>query len=492
MTTRPTRRRRRLPLELPLAASERRLDAEEWFVVDVEGLAASIRHLLGERARFVTAFLSGEPEASIVVVLARRGSLIALRALLDARRPLPALAAITPAAAWPEREMHDRGAVRSGSAVAPRRWPDASQITRHVEGAETFVIPYGPIRSGIFESIQFMIETGGEDVLSLETRPAFKHRALERRFEGLSLAHGVILAERVAGIASVAHAIAFAQAVERALKVSVPRRAELWRTIHAELERVANHLDVAAKLAEDAALSVGQARMQILKEDMLRLRADLCGSRYGRGLIVPGGIAAESRIAHADLGTRIAEFERELRRDRTLLIGTTSFTDRLFGSGHLDRETVERFAGVGPVARASDVPVDARFERPYAGYGWLGFRVVTRQGGDAMARLDVRFGEIRQSLHLIRQALDRLVRSDETFRGELPRGSGSAFGWSEAPQGELVYWVEVTDDRIAQCRIASPSARNWPLFSESFRGDVLTDFGFIEHSFGLTPAGADR
>jgi formate hydrogenlyase subunit 5 len=482
MTTRPVRVRQ--PLVLPLAANERRRDGEEWFIVDIDGLAATTRHLLEQRARFVTAFVTGEPELSAVVVLARRGSLVALRAPLEGRQSFPALASITPAAAWPER------AIRDGD--APLHRPDADRITRHVHGSDTFVIPYGPVRSGIFESIQFMIETGGEDVLSLETRPAFKHRALEHRFHGLSLEHGVALAERVAGIASVAHATAFAQAVERALEIVVPRRAELWRTIHAELERVANHLDVAAKLAEDCALSVGQARMQILKEDVLRLRAALCGSRYGRGLIVAGGITAESLIAHDELAERIERLDRELRRDRTLLLETTSFTDRLIGSGRLDRATLESFGGVGPIARASDVPVDARFERPYAGYRVLGFRMVTRQSGDAMARLSVRFGEIRQSLHLIRQALDRLARSDDVLRRELPNGSGNAFGWSEAPQGELVYWVEVAHGRIAHCRIASPSARNWPLFTESFRGDVLTDFGFIEHSFGLTPAGADR
>ena len=58
--------------------------------------------------------------------------------------------------------------------------------------------------------------------------------------------------------------------------------------------------------------------------------------------------------------------------------------------------------------------------------------------------------------------------------------------------GELVYWVEVDGGRVKTARISSPSLRNWPLFAESFRGDVLTDFSFIEHSFGLTPAGADR
>jgi len=109
-----------------------------------------------------------------------------------------------------------------------------------------------------------------------------------------------------------------------------------------------------------------------------------------------------------------------------------------------------------------------------------------------MARLEVRFGEVAQSLHLIRQALDRLQRQPDDLRAPLPHDGGAACGWSEAAQGEVVYWVDVEGDTIAQVHIASPSFRNWPLFGESFRGDVLTDFAFIEHSFGLTPAGASR
>ena len=109
-----------------------------------------------------------------------------------------------------------------------------------------------------------------------------------------------------------------------------------------------------------------------------------------------------------------------------------------------------------------------------------------------MGRLRVRFHEIAESLHIIRQAFERLDKYGPELRAELPAGSGAAFGWAEAPMGELIYWVEVADGRVGTVRISSPSLRNWPLFAESFRGDVLTDFSFIEHSFGLTPAGADR
>ncbi len=452
--------------------------------------------LSAEGARFISVFVAEQPERSLMAAFAFRGQVVSLRApLTNGAASYPALSLHLPGAQLAERELRDReGLTPLGHPdLRPALRPDVDGFEQRIADGESFVIPYGPIRSGIFEAIQHVVETGGEDVLALETRPYFKHRGLEQRFAGLTPERAVLVAERVAGIATVAHAIAFSEAVEAALQVEAPEQAQLWRVVHAELERVANHLDVAMKLAEDAALAVGVARFGILKEDVLRLRARLCGSRFGRGAIRPGGLTTQPLLAPDELHRWLAEFERELVRDRRLLLRTASFTDRLIGSGRLDRDTVERLAGVGPVARAVGISTDARFERPSGAYARLGFEVVTAEAGDAMARLEVRLGEIRESLHLIRQALDRLRRLAPTqLRNELPAAAGAAFGWAEAPQGELVYWTELADGAVSRVHISSPSLHNWPLFVASFRGDVLTDFSFIEHSFGLTPAGADR
>lgn len=450
--------------------------------------------LAAHGARFVSMFLREQCGRSLCAVFALHGELVVLRAPLGTSTAYPTLSLTLPACRWDERELSDRHELvpLAHPDLRPLVWPDADLLERRVSGEEVFVVPYGPIRSGIFEAAQFVIETGGEDVLALDVRPLFKHRALESHLEGLTLEHASYVAERVAGISSVAHAVAFAQAVERAVDLEAPSPARLWRTILAELERLANHLDVAVRLAEDPALAVGAARFAILKEDVLRLQAELTGSRFARGVVCPGGLRFEPSLSREALARRLSAFEREFARDGRLLLRTTSFVDRLIGSGRLDGPTAEALAGVGPVARASSLSIDARFERPYAAYGRLGFEVVTRDDGDAMARLEVRFGEIAQSLHLIRQALEQLERERGDLRVPVPDASGAAFGWSEAAQGELVYWVEVDRHRVAEAHVASPSFRNWPLFAESFRGDVLTDFSFIEHSFGLTPAGASR
>jgi Ni,Fe-hydrogenase III large subunit len=301
------------------------------------------------------------------------------------------------------------------------------------------------------------------------------------------------VSERIAGISSVAYALAFSQAVERALGVSVPARAQRWRAVHAELERMANHLDVIAKLAETAALSVGQARFQILKEQVMGWRARLTGSRFGRGAVMPGGVRTEGTMSQHDLLVELDGFERDLASDRRRFLRTASMTDRLIATGRLPRSLVEEYCAVGPVARGSGVSTDARHERPYGEYRRLGLQVVTHRDEDAMSRVLVRFGELTESLRILRQAIAHLDRNGSQLSTPIPpTATGCAFGWAEAAQGELVIWVELRDGLISRLHIASPSLRNWALFDHAFPQDVLTDFAFIEHGFGLTPAGADR
>ena len=470
---------------------------ERWLPATLADLPGIAQTLLVDRARLVSIFLAHRPRRSLVAAFALRGELISLRAELpDTQGSYRALSRFTPAALIPERVLYEledvtpTGHPRLTSILSP----DADDFSRSVRGEGTFVIPYGPIRSGVFESIQYVIDTGGEDVLSAQVRPFFKHRGLERRFEGLSVRDGAFLAERVSGPAAVAHAVAYSEAVERALKITPSPEAQRWRVVHAELERIASHLEVATRLAEDAALAVGVARVGILKEDVMRLRARLSGSRFGRGAVAPGGPGSEPLVSAAEILSRIERFERDFDRDRKLLLDTGSFTDRLIGSGTLDPATIDAYGGIGPIARACSVAVDARFERPYGAYRHLGLRIASATSGDAMARLAVRFEEIETSVHLIRQVLRPRRRGEVIDDGRLsaPNANGAAYGWAEAPMGEVVYWVELTAGRLSRVRIASPSLRNWPLFAESFRGDVLTDFSFIEHSFGLSPAGADR
>jgi Ni,Fe-hydrogenase III large subunit len=449
--------------------------------VALDALEGAARALAGEGARAIAVHRCGGREPLLAVATALRGRLVVLRARLDAG-DRPSLGEWWPALRWSEQVLAGGELTR----------PDASRLDRRITGRDVFSLPYGPVRSGVFEAIQFVIETGGEDVPRVQTRPFFKHRGLERRLLGFDVDRGTYVAERVAGIASVAYATAYAEAVERALGVTPPVRAQRWRAVYAELERIANHLDVIAKEAETAALSVAAARFAIHKENVLRLQAAFTGSRFARGAIVPGGVRADGRVELDALLRVLDVFDADLRRDRRLFLTTSSQTDRLIGTGRLPRALVDSYGAVGPLARGSGIATDARHERPYGDYRRLGLEVVTEQGGDAMARVMVRFGELAESVRILRQAIDQLRRRDGELRVPVPAASGAAYGWAEAPQGELLVWVQVEDGRVADAHFATPDLRNWALFEHAFPADVLTDFAFIEHSFGLSPAGADR
>ena len=405
----------------------------------------------------------------------------------------PALTPRIGAAFWYERVIHDQfGLVPEGhSRLAPLIRP-GYPLPRHVEGYGLFTIPHGPVRSGIMESIEYLVETPGEAIPHLNMRVFYKHRGVESRFTGLTLSDGVLLAERTEGIASVAHALAFCHATERVAGCEVSPAAALVRVLHAELERIANHLDVAVRLADAAGLAVATARMALHKERVMRLISRMCGSRFGRGVVVPGGVTALPRLSPADLRAELDKLSRPIAADVAALMATSSFLDRLRGTGPLTPARARQHGALGPIGKAAGFADDDRLARPYDAYPSLGLEPGrTHSAGDALARLRVRWEEVDSSFGLLRRAADDLSaeRATDQLRVSCEPPSGRAVGWAEAPQGEVLYDVSLREGRIAGCHPRSASFHNLVLMHEVFAGDILTDFPFIEASFGLSVAG---
>jgi formate hydrogenlyase subunit 5 len=409
----------------------------------------------------------------------------------------PALTPVIGAAFWYERVIHDEtglipeGHPRIAPLIAPGG-PEDYALRRQVTGYGMFTIPHGPVRSGVFESMEYLIETPGEAIPHLNMRIFYKHRGVAPRFTGASVSDGVLLAERAEGIASVAHALAYCHAVEAIAGCEIPREAAFVRVVHAELERIVNHLDVAMRLADAAGLAVATARFALHKERVMRLISGLCGSRFGRGVVVPGGISAFPSKGPEQIIAEIWPLEKQVTADAELLMGTSSFLDRLRGTGLLTPARALEHGALGPIGKASGYADDARLARPYDAYPLLSSEPIgEHRGGDAMTRLRVRFEEATRAFRFIRLAL-----SDLPERGRLaPRAScnppdGRATGWAEAPQGEVLYDLTIEGGRIAHCQPRSASFHNLVLMHKVFAGDILTDFPFIEASFGLSVAGA--
>ncbi len=363
-----------------------------------------------------------------------------------------------------------------------------------VRGHGMFALAFGPVRSGVFESIEFLLETPGEDIPHLNVRPHFKHRGVAKRFEGLAPADGVLVAERVEGIASVAHALAFSHAIETASGTTVPPRARLERVILAELERIANHLDVVMRLCDAAGLAVATSRFGWHKEETMRVMSRVSGSRFGRGAILPGGVRTGLVLPNEATRQQLRELDLRIRDDARRLMATPSFLDRIRGTGILEPGYARRWALLGPVGRASGQAIDDRRDHPYDGYPDLGLPdgPAAEIDGDVRARLRVRLNEIETSFELVLKAC-AVLDAQHGFSPSLiepgPVADGLWLGWAEAPQGEAVYAVVTEHGRIARCYARSASFHNLVAFHHAFHTDVFTDFPFIEASFGLGYAG---
>jgi Ni,Fe-hydrogenase III large subunit len=470
----------------------------------ISTLAKELESRVSAGDRFAGLFATRPDGGSLVLSahVATAGGIDTLEAPLPpGAASYPALTPRLGAAFWYEREIHDlfsvipEGHPRLAPLIRPGS-PEDYALPRHVAGYGIFTIPHGPVRSGVMESIEYLVETPGEAIPHLNMRVFYKHRGVENRFAGMTAADGVLLAERAEGIASVAHALAFCHAVERIAGCQPPRVAALVRVLHAELERIANHLDVAGKLAEAAGLAVAAARLALHKERVLRLVSRLCGSRFGRGVVGPGGVSARPSLPPAELLTDVGKLRRAVTAEAAALMATSSFLDRLRGTGPLTPRRARQHGALGPIGKAAGYADDARLARPYDAFPLLAVPPVpTHAAGDALARLRVRWEEVDQSFGLLRQVAEELSeRSIDPLHFTCEPASdaaysGRAVGWAEAPQGEVIYDVRMDAGRIVHCHPRSASFHNLVLMHEVFTGDILTDFPFIEASFGLSIAG---
>jgi len=360
-----------------------------------------------------------------------------------------------------------------------------------VDEADVQLLPFGPVRADVLESAEFLFFYIGEAILHFHPRLFFKHRGMEKRFEHLSPDPGVVLAERVSGVGSVAHALAYCQAVEAASNCVVPPRARFLRLLLAEMERLYNHLHYFGHLCHTTTLKVGEAEGKLLEERAKQLNTRLTGSRFLRSVLAVGGLRrdlAPQGWLHEELDKLHDAFARYAKH----MESTASHLDRLITTGKLDRRTAFDQGATGPVERASGIDRDLRRDHPYAAYQEIPPLVAVREAGDAHARAQVRMAEVNASIALIQCALDMMpagaVRADCAI---MPNSEG--LGWAESPRGTLFYAVHIgADSKLARVKVKSPSFSNWRVFPFTVHDSNMMDYAINEASFGLTIAGCDR
>ena len=429
---------------------------------------------------------------------------------------MPSMATEFPRLGWYEREMTDLFGLAFSGHPEPKRlvlhdgvevpcppmspdYPASKRLemTGHgsgmpeLEGPDVQRLPWGPVRADVVESAEFRFFYVGEHILHLHPQLFFKHRGMEKRFEGLTPDAGVVWAERVSGVGSFVHALAYCQAVEVASGCLVPERARLLRVLLAELERLYNHLHYLGHLADTTSLKVGAAEGKYLEERAKQINSRLTGSRFLRSLLVPGGLRRDVNPG-AWLSAELGKLHKEITAYTSRLEETNSYLDRLITTGILDKKVAYDQGATGPVERASGSDRDLRRDHPYAAYDHLPFKVAVREAGDAHARAQVRVEEIDASIALILRVLP-LLDAGEIRSSCQPLANGEGIGWAESPRGSLFYAVHFDDRGLCKrVKIKSPSFSNWRVFPFTVHDSNMMDYAINEASFGLTIAGCDR
>ena len=439
----------------------------------------------------------------------------AWRCQLNAEKEIISLANAFPLMGWYEREMQDlfgiqflnhpeksklvlQDGVKSLFTPMDPHFPNNELITflrepwqpHHIENPELQLLPFGPVRAGVCESAEFQYLYAGESILHFNERLFFKHRGMEKKFEGLTPELGAILAQRVSGVGSVAQGLAFSQAVETACTVAVPTQAKHWRVILSELERLYNHLHYLGHLCHTTTLKVGEAQGKILEEKLKQLNAKVTGSRFLREIITPGGL--RRRPNAEPLHSELKYIKPAVLKYCTQLLETNTHLDRLIGTGILTPQIAFDEGATGPVARASAISADFRIKYPYASYDEIKFVSPVLQGGDALARMQIRISEIAESFSMIEKMLTRL-NDDAIYCEYTPTPLSEGLAWTESPRGGLFYAVHFNSHgKLARVKIKSPSFSNWRVFPFTVNETNMMDYAINEASFGSTVAGCDR
>jgi Ni,Fe-hydrogenase III large subunit/Ni,Fe-hydrogenase III component G len=361
-----------------------------------------------------------------------------------------------------------------------------------VEGDGVHEIPVGPVHAGIIEPGHFRFSIVGEKVLRLEERLGYAHKGIERRFTELSPLAAHRLAGRVSGDSTVAFAWAYCMALESALGIAIPARAQWLRALMLERERVANHLGDLGAIGNDAALAFGLAQFSRLREDWQRESMLTFGHRLMMDAVVPGGTACEVDSAAIVRTHALCErVKSQVCTLRTIYDEHAGLQDRLIGTGRVTPELARRLGLTGLAGRSSGQASDLRCDHTWPPYDGLRVAKVTSNQGDVAARVAVRFDEVIESLRLICALATTLPTGAVRVDLAPPTGGARGAGWVEGWRGEVFVALELQAGAIVRCHCHDPSWQNWPLLEHAVIGNIVPDFPLINKSFNLSYSGQD-
>ena len=388
----------------------------------------------------------------------------------------------------PHREVRDPFGRSDPAATIPGEYP-----FYRVEGEEVHEVAVGPVHAGIIEPGHFRFQCHGEEVFHLEIVLGYQHRGAERMLAGGPDRCSLVVAESIAGDTSVGHGLAYVKALESLSGVAAPARAMALRGVALELERLANHVGDIGALANDVGFLPTASYCGALRADFLNALAEICGNRFGRSLLVHGGVrfdlSSDSALA---LAARLRESWGQVKGAAGLFFESPSVRARLEETGRVSRETALEIGLVGPAARASGVDRDVRRDHAFGIYRFAHVPVVTADSGDVFSRAWIRFLESDRSVAFAVSQLENLPDGDVRAPPARLAPDRLVVSLVEGWRGEIAH-VAVTDrdGRFARYKVKDPSFHNWLGLALALRDGQISDFPLCNKSFNLSYAGHD-
>jgi len=478
--------------------------------VDVTEWSDAVREMAGGGADLFSLWSDG---AEVHLALAAPGEALRILSLPCPEGRFPSVGRLHPPALRLERAICDLYGLEAEGSPDCRRWLDHGRWgLRHpmgdatpldtpvdsyrflpAEGAPLHQIPVGPVHAGIIEPGHFRFSANGETVVRLEERLGYVHKGVDRLMAGAAIDNAARIAARVSGDSTVAYGLAFARAVEAALGAEPPPRAIWLRALMAELERIANHFGDIGAICNDAAFPIMLAQCGVVRERLLRAASSCFGHRLMMDRVIPGGVTTDLSDAGVAALRELLEWIALMTPRLISLYGdTTSLQDRTVATGVLSGELARQYACGGFVGRASGRAFDARRAIRYAPYSDLSFELGASTEGDVDARVWVRFDEIRASITILEQILDRLPH------GAIHADVGAADGRREGAalvegfRGDIFVWLRIgADGAIERAHLRDPSWFQWPVVEAVVKGNIVADFPLCNKSFNCSYSGHD-
>ena len=342
------------------------------------------------------------------------------------------------------------------------------------------IVPLGPFHPLLEEAEYFKLIVEGETVVDIDMRVGYMHRGIEKLSTQKTWDQATFIVERICGICSTSHPIAYVLAVEDLCGCKPPERAQYIRPIICELERIHSHLLWMGLAGHFIGYDTVFMWAWKYREPVLDICEKLTGNRNHYAMMKPGGVR---RDLNSDDFPWVHKEMDKIAKSTEMLLGAVVddpvFHARTKGIGVLSKKDAIGYGTVGPTVRGSDIPDDIRVDEPYDAYDKIDWKVITWDSCDVFAKAAVRLLEIIESTKIIKQCMDNMPDGpiDANIKA-MPPGEG--IGHAEAPRGEVFHYVRGDGGNSAvRHKIRAPSFMNIPSFRATCVGHKISDVALI-------------